>query len=354
MTKMSFFSCTTRLQFTSQIHIGLCDIEADRRIFMKMVTHIISLPFAIALAACGGGSAVTGGVVSSVSPPGTITGLAATAADGSTSITFAAPASNGGTAITGYTANCIAASVNVIGTGTTSPIVVSGLTNGTSYSCSVIARNSAGSGAASSSVSVTPFATGLSHFKGQVWADNWFSLSVGENKVAEDSVPITTERSFNSETFFFDAAYPFDLNYTIKDFIQNDTGLEYIGLPNQQIGDGGFIMQITDMSSGKIVAVSGTTMKCLVIHKAPLNPSCEKDSNPSLTCLSKIDAEPVNWKSSGYDVSAWQNASVYTEGQIGVKEGYYDIVWNAAAKLIWTADLKADNTLLCKSTVRSN
>lgn len=85
-------------------------------------------------------------------------------------------------------------------------------------------------------------------FKAEVWADNWFSLSVGERQVAEDSVPVTTERSFNSETFEFDASYPFDLNFVVKDYKQDDSGLEYIGLPNQQMGDGGFIMQCATWS----------------------------------------------------------------------------------------------------------
>jgi len=43
--------------------------------------------------------------------------------------------------------------------GTASPITVTGLTNGTTYSCSVNATNSAGTGAASASASVTPSAT---------------------------------------------------------------------------------------------------------------------------------------------------------------------------------------------------
>jgi hypothetical protein len=188
-------------------------------------------------------------------------------------------------------------------------------------------------------------------FKGEVWADNWFALYLGETKVAEDSVPITTERSFNAETFFFNGSYPLELNVVIKDYIQNDTGLEYIGTPNQQIGDGGFIMQITDTSMNKVVAVSSSAWKCLVIQKAPLNPSCEKDADPSKTCRSKIDPEPAGWKGTGYDVSGWENATVYTAAQVGVKEGYTTIAWDASARLIWTSDLKLDNTLLCKVRV---
>ncbi len=199
--------------------------------------------------------------------------------------------------------------------------------------------------------STTPGAT-LKSFKAQVWADNWFSLHVGETYVGEDSVPITTERSFNSETLSFNASYPFELNFIIKDYKQNDTGLEYIGLANQQMGDGGFIMQIMDTSTNKIVAVSGTAFKCKVIHKAPLNTACEKTINPTVaSCGAAVLAEPLAWKTAGFDTSSWESASTYTAAQIGVKDGYYDIKWDAAAKLIWTSDLNADNTLLCKTTV---
>ena len=37
-------------------------------------------------------------------------------------------------------------------------------------------------------------------FTAQVWADNWFALYVNGELVGEDSVSITTERSFNAET----------------------------------------------------------------------------------------------------------------------------------------------------------
>ncbi|WP_170305589.1 YHYH protein [Pseudoduganella ginsengisoli] len=93
-----------------------------------------------------------------VTAPGAPTIGTATAGNTSASIAFTAPASNGGAAITGYTASCTGGGATKTGTGTASPIAVTGLTNGTAYSCSVKATNSAGSGTASSSVSVTPTA----------------------------------------------------------------------------------------------------------------------------------------------------------------------------------------------------
>jgi uncharacterized protein (TIGR02145 family) len=70
-------------------------------------------------------------------------------------VTFTAPASNGGSVITGYTVTSNPGTIT--GTGSTSPIIVTGLTNGTAYTFTVIATNAAGNSPASSaSNSVTP------------------------------------------------------------------------------------------------------------------------------------------------------------------------------------------------------
>ena len=58
---------------------------------------------------------------------------------------FAPPAANGGANVTGYTATCTGGGAAPFMTGTTSPITVTGLTKGVSYTCSVIATNDAGS-----------------------------------------------------------------------------------------------------------------------------------------------------------------------------------------------------------------
>lgn len=97
-----------------------------------------------------------------VTVPGAPTIGAATAGNASASIAFTAPASNGGAAITGYTVSCTGGGATRTATGSASPLAVTGLSNGTAYSCSVKAANSAGSGAASGTVSVTPSAGGTS------------------------------------------------------------------------------------------------------------------------------------------------------------------------------------------------
>ena len=69
--------------------------------------------------------------------------------NGFVTVTFTAPPSNGGSAITGYTVTpYIAGVAQTAVTGTGSPIVVTGLTNGTTYTFAVIATNAAGNSAA--------------------------------------------------------------------------------------------------------------------------------------------------------------------------------------------------------------
>ena len=124
--------------------------------------------------------------------------------------------------------------------------------------------------------------------RGEVWADNWFAFYLGDRLIIEDSIPITTERSFNAETFVFNADYPLQLNFVARDFKQDDTGLEYIGRGNQQMGDGGLIAQFTDVATGATVAVTNAAWRCLVLHDAPLDRACEDGRciPPGLRCSS--------------------------------------------------------------------
>ena len=194
-------------------------------------------------------------------------------------------------------------------------------------------------------------ATGANSYRGEVWADNWSAMYIGETLVMEDSVSITTERSFNSEVFTFEATPPFLVNVVMKDYIENDSGLEYIGEPNQQMGDGGYIAQITDIASGQVVAVSGTDWRCHTIHIAPLNKECESDPNPEETCEAEISEEPADWKSADFDDSAWVAATQYSEAEVSPKDPYYEISWDADAAFIWGADLETHNTILCRTWV---
>ena len=190
-----------------------------------------------------------------------------------------------------------------------------------------------------------------SEFKAEVWADNWFALYVNGELVGEDSTPITTERSFNAETITFTAAYPLTIAIEAKDFKETDSGLEYIGERNQQMGDGGIIAQITDLSTGKVVAVTNNGWRLLVIHRAPLNPECENASNPDTACRFEKSEAPVGWTSANFDDGQWAFATEWSEAAVRPKGGYDDIDWNGAARLVWGSDLEVDNTVLLRFTV---
>lgn len=188
-------------------------------------------------------------------------------------------------------------------------------------------------------------------FTAEVWADNWFSLSVNGTLVGEDSVPITTERSFNAETITFTASYPLTIALVSKDFKETDSGLEYIGTDRQQMGDGGVIAQITDTSTGTIVATTSADWRGLVIHTAPTNVECVTSDDPDTDCLAVIGEEPDGWATAGFDDSDWTPATVYTADEVGAKDGYTEIQWDPAAQLIWTSSLKQDNTILWRTVV---
>ncbi len=214
--------------------------------------------------------------------------------------------------------------------------------------------SSSGSSEISETTSDNTSTSGAASFKLEAWADNWFAAYLDDELIVEDSVSITTERSFNAESVTFNANYPLNLNFILKDFKENDSGLEYIGENNQQMGDGGFIMQLTDTSTGNVVAVTNAGWACTVIHEAPLDKSCEKESNPvagTAPCEFSDLGEPDGWKAANYDDSAWTATTVHSAGDVGPKDGYDQISWDSNAELIWGPDLETNNTILCRITI---
>ncbi len=187
-----------------------------------------------------------------------------------------------------------------------------------------------------------------------IWADNWFELFVNGEKVAEDSVPITTERSFNQETVTFSADLPMAIAIKAMDFKENDSGLEYIGSRRQQMGDGGLIAQFMDAGSGALIAVTSANMRCLVVHRAPLDRACEQSEDPVAgegSCAFLEADVPSNWSDPGFDDSDWAAAVEHSESDVSPKQGYDEINWDETAQLIWSEDLELDNTVLCRLTV---
>jgi phosphatidylethanolamine-binding protein (PEBP) family uncharacterized protein len=190
-------------------------------------------------------------------------------------------------------------------------------------------------------------------FTAEVWADNWFALYINGKKVGEDSVSIKTERSFNSEKITFKAKYPLAIGIIAKDYVENASGLEYIGKPNQQIGDGGIALQIFETVSKKIIAKTDSSWRSLVIDKAPLNQECVSSNNPLSDCQSRTIAIPKKWTEPSFNDSKWKKANIFSESEIGVKEGYFNIQWAAGTQLIWSEDLRIDNTILFRKVISS-
>lgn len=88
--------------------------------------------------------------------PGAPQNVTATAGDKQITVGWTAPASNGSSAITGYTVTCNPGGHTVTAGGSATSATVTGLTNGTAYTCTVVATNAVGNSAASGSASGTP------------------------------------------------------------------------------------------------------------------------------------------------------------------------------------------------------
>ena len=97
-----------------------------------------------------------------IGPPGAPTGVTATAGNGQATVSFIPPTINGGSAITSYTVTAYLSNgtVAATATGASSPIVVTGLTDGVSYYFTVTATNASGTSSGSTqSNTVTPAQT---------------------------------------------------------------------------------------------------------------------------------------------------------------------------------------------------
>ena len=97
------------------------------------------------------GNSLASSASNSITPstvPGAPTIGTATAGNAQATVTFTAPASNGGSAITGYTVTSSPGSFT--GTGSASPITVTGLANDTPYTFTVVATNANGNSSPSS------------------------------------------------------------------------------------------------------------------------------------------------------------------------------------------------------------
>ena len=132
-----------------------------------------------------------GGIsVGPILAPGAPNLVSVTPGNGFATVAFTAPAGNGGAAITSYSAK--SSPGNIIGTGTGSPVLVSGLANGTAYTFTVVATNSVGSGLPSAvSAAIVPAGTPSAPIIGSATAGN-ASASVSFTPPANNGSAITS------------------------------------------------------------------------------------------------------------------------------------------------------------------
>lgn len=136
----------------------------------SLAPMLLALALTGLFTACGGGgesnnsstSAAPTPPVASVPPAPTISGVQA--ADGSATFTVNSSASN----LTRYTVNCNAGAVAKTNSGSSASISLTGLVNGTAYSCTATVTNAAGTSPSSTAVNVTPVGASTVAFKGDV------------------------------------------------------------------------------------------------------------------------------------------------------------------------------------------
>lgn len=137
-----------------------------------------------------------GGATNSATVPDAPTDVIAAAGDASARLSFTAPASDGGATISSYRVNCSSNDGTVVSaTGSASPVTVMALTNEVEYGCTVAATNSVGTGAESTSATVTPL-------EGAVLDDSTQGVACDYNNgnVVNPTLGITSEAQWSCDS----------------------------------------------------------------------------------------------------------------------------------------------------------
>ena len=217
--------------------------------------------------------------VQTATVPGAPTIGVITPGNASVSIAFNPPVSvsNSVGLITGYTATCVSGSTSASGTGTSSPIAVSGLANGTVYNCSVTASNSAGTSAASGTVAVTP-TSGGSTTPTNTTAGVLCSVMNSGNQVLSytNSAPGGAATAVNDTLAF---SHSWSCSSSLRSFTGN-------GVPNHAVTDGKFATKLSAQSISGSVTLTPVANSASTPVKLPgyaLN-SVKMDPGTAGTC----------------------------------------------------------------------
>lgn len=225
------------------------------------------------LLGCGGGGGSSDSTTTVTLPGMPIMGTVSPG-NASASLSFSAPSSNGGASITDYTAICVAGSLRVSASATVSPVVVTGLTNGMPYSCSVSATNSGGMGPSSAAVTVTSsagaVATGTEGVLCSVLNSGTQALTYNNTVPGGLATQVNDNLAFN---------YSWTCNNTSRNLAGN-------GVPNHVVTGGNFATKLSAQLVSGSVTLTPVTMASSTVVKLPgfaLN-SVKMDPGSAGTC----------------------------------------------------------------------
>ncbi|HEY9042199.1 MAG TPA: Ig-like domain-containing protein, partial [Rheinheimera sp.] len=238
--------------------------------------------------------------------PGAPTIGTATAGSTQASVTFAAPASSGGATITSYTVT--SNPDGFTGTGAGSPIIVTGLNNGTAYTFTVTATNTAGTGAASAaSNSITPAAPQTITFANP-GAQNFGTTPTLTATSDSGLTPTFTSSTTGVCTITTGGVLTFVTAGTCT--INADQAGNTSYLPATQVSRSFTVNPVVPAAPTSPVATAGDT-QASVAFVAPVNTGGSAITSYTVT-TNPADVAPVNGAASPIVVTGLTNGQAYT------------------------------------------
>ncbi|CAN7145333.1 fibronectin type III domain-containing protein [Microbacterium sp. LjRoot45] len=240
--------------------------------------------------------------------PGAPTAVAATAGNGSATVSWTAPASTGSTTISGYQVFCSAdgAAFVACGTATGTSTTVTGLSNGVEYTFRVAARNASGYGAQSaSSNTVRPIAPGVAPTFG---------------------TPVRTASGYTVEVTNYDAASTYTVDASAGTADLEDGTLTVTGL---EAGESATVT-VTVSRTGRTDAADAVTSSALIAGVAPQLGEITRTVDGYTTTIDNLDAD------ASYTVSTTAGTVVRSGGDItvtGLEPGQVATVTVTATKV---------------------
>jgi len=203
---------------------------------------------------------------------------------------------------------------------------------------------------------------GGAEITGVIHGDNYFELYVNGDYICRDP---TAFIPFGVNAVRFTAQYPITYALRLVDWEEHlGVGMEY---ERYNVGDGGVAARFSDGTE------TDSEWRCQVFYIAPLDdracvdesvagqrmtgqcldrPQCA-DRDPD-QCQALHFEVPDDWTAPGFDDSGWPMAKVWPEDVVSPTGAYRELRERfASAEFIWTDNLRIDNHVLCRVTVRA-